>query len=74
MTSMIVNSGITRKIEAYTHKSSFIDDIKKINEANNIYLKDKQLLENIKKEGLLLAWFDILAEHCNKCLTELVRK
>ena len=63
------DSGMTRRITAYTHTSTFVDDIKKVNPDKDIYLKDTSLLESIQNnDGLKNAWFDILAQSCSKWL------
>ncbi len=64
MPALIINSGITRRIEAFTHTSHFTLNKDEVNEKEHKYLRDNNLLENIKKECLLDAWFDILVEHC----------
>jgi hypothetical protein len=63
------DSGMTRRITAFTHTSTFVDDVKKVNPDKDIYLKDSSLLENIQNnDGLKNAWFDILAQSCSKWL------
>ena len=63
-----VDSGIERRFYGYTHKSSFIDDESKVDEKKHIYLKNKNLLEEIKNWGLLDSWVDILTDYCYKWL------
>ena len=63
------DTGMVRRIRAHTHRSLFVDDKSECNEKAHIYLKDKNLLENIKTNNSLKnAWFDILAESCSKWL------
>ena len=63
------DDAMRRRINAITHKSTFVDDENDCNPSKHIYLKDKDLLENIKNNnGLKNAWFDILAESCSKWL------
>ena len=63
------DSGMTRRITAFTHTSTFVDDVKKVNPDKDIYLKDSSLLESIQNnDGLKNAWFDILAQSCSKWL------
>ena len=68
MPNIKIDTGVKRRFVGYTHKSTFVDSKKEVNEKNNIYLKDKNLLQNIKEKGLLIAWFDILAMNCSKWL------
>ena len=63
------DSGMTRRITAFTHTSTFVDDVKKVNPDKDIYLKDSSLLESIQNnDGLKNAWFDILAQSCSRWL------
>jgi hypothetical protein len=64
-----IDTGTTRRILSYTHKSNFVDDVKDVDESQHKYLKDKELLNKLKEQPALLnAWFDILASYCNKWL------
>lgn len=61
-----IDSGSKRRIRSYTHKSKFVDDPKAVDPSKHIYLKDKNLLERIRKDDELLnAVVDILVEHCS---------
>lgn len=67
-----MDSGVIRRIKSYTHTSQFIvkDNPEGIKEdaKKHIYLKDKNLLDDIVKEGLLNAFVDIITEHSKKYL------
>lgn len=67
-----MDSGIIRRIRAYTHKSTFIkkkddngNDLFE-NPKNHIYYADTELLNNIIKEGLLNAFIDIVTKYSQK--------
>jgi len=45
--NMITDTGTKRRIRSYTHVSHFTDKIEDVDESNNIYLKDEELLEKI---------------------------
>ena len=63
------DSGVRRRLTAFTHTSSFVDDPKMCNDAKHIYLKDTSLLEKMQSnDGLKNAWFDILATSCSQWL------
>jgi phage/plasmid-associated DNA primase len=65
MPNMQINTGIVRRWVGYSHTAQFVDTPDQVDEAKNIYLKDRYLLEKIKDEdNLLNAWVDILAEMC----------
>ena len=66
MPNIKIDSGTKRRIRAFTHKSKFVDDIKDVNEEKNIYLKNKDLVKEIKSQKLLDAWIDILVEKAHK--------
>ena len=68
MPNLKVDTGISRRFRGFTHQSNFTDDKNLVNPANNVYEKDTSLLENIIKENLLDAWFDILSLRCNEWL------
>ena len=69
MPNIKIDTGTTRRILSYTHKSNFVDDVKDVDESQHKYLKDKELLNKLKEQPALLnAWFDILASYCNKWL------
>ena len=64
MPSIRQDSGVQRRILAYYFTSEFVDDKKLVNENKHIYLKNKELLNQIKEnEGLLNAIVDILVQH-----------
>lgn len=66
MPNITMDTGVKRRIRGYYHTSKFTEDPKDVDEKNGIFLKDRDFLENIKKEGLLNAWIDILSEYANK--------
>jgi len=69
MPNIKIDTGTTRRILSYTHKSKFVDELKEVDELNHVYLKDKDLKNKITEQPHLLnAWFDILALNCNKWL------
>lgn len=69
MLNIKADSGTTRRMKGYEHKSKFVDKVEDVDEANHIYLKDESLLEKIKQNDKLLnAFFDILSEHCKNWL------
>jgi hypothetical protein len=68
-----IDTGVKRRFIGYEHKSKFLkeSDIQqgeKIDEKNNIYLEDRNILTTIKTSNLLDAWVDILALYCHKWL------
>jgi hypothetical protein len=68
MPSIVSESGTTRRIDSYTHKSDFTDDENKVDESKHIYKLDKHIIERMVKKNLLNAWFDILVDYCYKWL------
>lgn len=64
MPIIIVESGTTRRIISYTHQSHFTETQSEVDEKNNIYLLDREIIKNIIEEGSLDAWFDILIDYC----------
>ena len=65
MPNIQINTGSKRRFLAYTHTSLFTDSDNDVNISQNIFLKDKNLMEKIKDtDNLLNAWVDILAEKC----------
>ena len=70
MPQIIIDTGTSRRINSYEHKSKFTSNISEVNEELNIYLKDKDLLQKIKEKNLQLAWFHILAEYSKKIVTK----
>lgn len=59
-----IDSGIIRRLLGYEHKSKFVDEDKEVNELNHVYKKTKDLHLEMKKNGLICAWLDILIEKC----------
>ncbi len=55
-----------RRVRAVEHSSRFTDDVNKVKESKNIYLLDKDLIDEIVKKKLLDAWIDILVDYGNK--------
>jgi hypothetical protein len=65
MPNIKVDTGVSRRFRGYTHKSNFTDNIAEVDISKNVYIKDKDLLENIIKDNLMDAWFDVLALKCH---------
>jgi phage/plasmid-associated DNA primase len=61
-----MDSGVKRRFRGCNHLSKFVSDPKLVNESKNIYLKDRDFLDNIVQDELLDAWIDILAQYANK--------
>ena len=64
--SIKIDSGSFRRIDAYTHTSSFVktDKANLIDHSKHIYAVDKDLIANIKKDNELLnAFFSIIVEY-----------
>jgi hypothetical protein len=59
-----VESGTTRRMISYTHKSDFTDDKTKVDESKHIYLLDKYIIKKMEETKLLDTWFDILVDYC----------
>jgi hypothetical protein len=66
MPNIKIDSGVVRRFLGYTHKSKFTLNKNEVDEKNNIYLVDKEFVNDVKKMNLLNAWFDILSEYCLK--------
>jgi hypothetical protein len=64
MPNFRVDSGMTRRIKAYTHQSKFVKSKEEVNAAENIYLEDSNFLYKINNDKMLNAWIDILATAC----------
>ncbi len=61
-----IDSGIKRRIRAYTHEAEFVDDESKVDPSKNIHLKVKDHLASLVEGQLLDAWIDILVEKASK--------
>jgi len=62
-----IDSGTKRRTAPYTHTSKFVDNEDEVNEAENIYLKDEQLMKKIENNNdMKNAFFKILAEYAFK--------
>lgn len=68
MPNIKVDTGVSRRFRGYTHKSSFTDNKQDVNEKENVYFKNKGLLDELVKQNLMNAWFDILAHSCHSWL------
>eukprot|EP01038_Epipyxis_sp_PR26KG_P017698 gene17698-24652_t len=66
MPNLKIDSGIKRRFRCYNHTAEFTSDITKVNENNNVYLLDLDVIENIVSDGLLNTWIDILSKYANK--------
>ena len=64
MPNIKVDTGVSRRFRGYTHQSNFTDQETDVNVEKNVYIKDKNLLENLIKQNLMDAWFDVLASKC----------
>jgi hypothetical protein len=61
-----IDSGSKRRIVAYPHKSIFVENPKDVDESKHIYLKNKDLLDQIMADpDKLNAWVDILVEYAS---------
>ena len=63
-----IDSGTKRRFFAGQHKSTFVDDKNKVDKSKNVYLKNKNIKQEIIEKGLLNAWIDILVQKCVKWL------
>ena len=62
---IIIDGGTQRRIEAYELQALFVDDVNKVNEEKNIFLKDKSFLQKYEKdEKYQNAFFKILGDYC----------
>ena len=52
MPNIKIDTGVSRRILSYTHKSSFVDDPKDVDESHQIYLKDRLLVDKCKETKL----------------------
>ena len=68
MPNITIDTGVSRRLRGYTHKSSFTIKPNEVNEEENIYLTNKSLLDELVEQGLMNAWFDIIAQSCNAWL------
>jgi len=66
MPQIIVESGTTRRILSYTHRSQFTNDENIVDKDKNIYKSDNDIVERLSDMNLLDAWFDILLTYCHK--------
>ena len=71
MPNINIDTGISRRIKAYYHKSEFVDKIEDVNEEQHKYLKDYDLIEKLDN-NLLNAWIDILIEYAIKWMNKQV--
>ena len=62
--NMITDTGTKRRIESYTHTSTFVDKIEDVDESKNIFIKDEELLEKIVP--FYDAIIDIFVAYCVK--------
>ena len=62
-----IDSGTQRRIKAFTHSSKFTDNKDEVDETKNIYLKNKDLMNDLKDDKKILnAWIDILCESAKR--------
>jgi hypothetical protein len=64
MPNFRVDTGMTRRIKAYTHQSKFVKTKDEVKESENIYLEDSNFLSKMNNDIMLNAWIDILAAAC----------
>ena len=64
MPNFRVDTGMTKRIKAYTHQSKFVKSANEVNESEHIYLEDSNFLFKMNNETMLNAWIDILAAAC----------
>ena len=71
MLNIIIDTGTSRRIDAYTHTSKFTDNIDEVDVNKRIFLKDKFLIDNIaKNETQLNSFVDIIFKYANLYLTK----
>lgn len=61
-----IDGGVKRRFRGYYHTSTFVKNKNEVNEANHIYLIDRDFEANMKKDDLLEAFIDIMAEYANR--------
>lgn len=67
MPRLVMDGGTIRRIDAYEFQSLFVDEESKVNEAKNIYLKNKDLLNNFENnDEYKNAYFKIIAGYCKE--------
>jgi len=66
MPNLKIDGGVKRRFRGYNHTSTFTTNKALVDESKHIYFTDRDFLDNIKKDGLLNTWVEILAEYGNK--------
>lgn len=62
-----MDSGVTRRIESYEHKSKFTKNKKEVDEKNHVYLDDDTLTDSFHNDNNMLnTFFSILAEYAHE--------
>jgi len=66
-----IDGGVVRRIEAYEHESRFVDNIKDVDEKNNVYLKDVKFLDKFENDDEYKnAFFLICAKYCKEWIED----
>jgi len=61
-----IDGGVKRRFRGYFHVSTFTTNKLEVDESKNIYLVDRDLVNNTMKDDLIDAFVDILACYANK--------
>jgi phage/plasmid-associated DNA primase len=61
-----IDGGVKRRFRGYYHVSNFTTNKNEVDESKNIYLVDRDLVNNAVKDDLLDGFIDILAGYANK--------
>lgn len=64
--NFIADSGMTRRVNVYEHKSHFSKDVEKDDYENHVYKANKFAIKEMVEAKLLDAFFDILAGYCKR--------
>jgi hypothetical protein len=60
--NILIDNGTLRRIKAYLTEAKFVEHEHEVDEDNHVYLKDKNLLQDMKEKNLRVAWFQIMAD------------
>jgi hypothetical protein len=55
--NLIIDNGVARRVLAYRTQAKFVDSDDEVNESKQIYLKNKDLLNQIIEKDLHIACF-----------------
>jgi hypothetical protein len=67
--NFIVDGGMVRRVDSFEHKAIYIEsDDKELkpDDKKHVYLKNKNIINDIIEMDLLNAWFDVLVSYCVK--------